>query len=215
MKTRILTLATLLTLLVLTSALASADRLRIRLTNIHCVNAQEDGWFSDGDEPYVLTSTISRGGLLGRRLQFNETPTYDDMDAGDDRNPGTTLYLDNMNNGSVVVVAQLIEHDDSERDLIEDLVRSASQVDFTNAVTNGTNDYWTLGGIVADAMEGGVDAAALPFVDDDERIGAPTPFIVSQATFDGLALNQFVTLTRQVSGNGATYNLTFEIRRVL
>ena len=66
MKTRIHLIAALLTLLALSSGIASAQgRLRIRLNTVHCANAQEDGWLSNGDEPYVLTSTISSGGLLG------------------------------------------------------------------------------------------------------------------------------------------------------
>lgn len=187
---------------------------RIRLTTLRCNDAQEEGFGSSyGDEPYVILATIAPGGLAGPRLLFQRTSVINDADDGET----FTINLNQLNEhveDAVVVVAQVVEHDDSSIDLIYNSATGAAQLAFGNAILNGTTDPWTLGGIVGPALTSGVNAAALPLVDDDDAIGSSARFIASRQTFDDLAVGGASTVSRQVAGDGATYTMSFQIRRM-
>jgi hypothetical protein len=186
---------------------------RIRLTNLHCNDANEESLFSDGDEPYVIVATIRPGGLAGPALDIMRTQVFDDVDDGDNRHPN----LDALNRhveSSVAVVAQVVEHDDSAVALVFGTARTFAQTDFANAVLGGETNVTNLSAIVADAIRRGVDAARLPAVDDDDRIGSPARFTITTGSFDGLAVGgQPIVVTREVSGNDARYTMTFEVAR--
>ncbi len=195
-----------------TAFITPGEQHRIRLTKIHCSDTNEDGVFNS-DEIYVILATIGPGGLLNTpRLSFFITRIYNGFDPHDNRYPNLDV-LNGHIESSMVVVAQVVEHDDSEKNLIYESARVAATADFVRAVTGGTRDRWTLGGIVATSIHDAVDAAALPLVDDDDVIGPAARFIASYTTFDDLALNGASTVTRNFVGKGADYTLTFEIER--
>lgn len=186
--------------------------IRVRLTELHCNKANESGWFSS-DEPYIICATIAPGGALGKRLLFAVTETFGDVDRGDDRHPNLDL-LDEDVETSFAVVAQVVEHDDSEKSLVYGMATNFATVSFSNALMNNLNaPLRELRTVVSDALHSGVVASALPLVDDDDAIGNPAVFSCSTDRINGLDVGEAHEYERDVSGNSARYSLTFEVQR--
>lgn len=187
--------------------------IRVRFARLHCNNANEEGIFSNGDEPWVILATIAPGGPLNRRLIFAKTQTFSGVDGGENRHPNLDLLNEDVD-GSFAVVGQVVEHDNSEKELVFNLATAAAQVAFVTALLDGETSIGTLRAIVADALHDGVVAAALPFVDDDDAIGHPAVFTISAATIDALEAGQPIFRNRGVAGNNANYTLRFEVQRM-
>jgi hypothetical protein len=190
------------------------EQFRIRLTTLHCNDANEESLFSNGDEPYVIVATIRPGGLAGPALDVFQTDVFGSVEDGGNRQPNLNA-LNRHVESSVAVVAQVVEHDDSEVGLIFGTARAFAEADFANAVLGGETNVTTLSTIVADAINRGVGAARLPGVDDDDRIGGATRFTITTAMFDGLGVGAQFSVLREVSGNDARYTLTFQVTRTV
>jgi hypothetical protein len=185
----------------------------VKLTDLYCANANEDDWWSDGDEPYVIVATIRPGSDGIPVLRYFITSIFHNVDAGDNRQPDLAVFSGHAES-PVAVVAQVVEHDSTSKDYVFDVAKAFADAHFSRAIREGERNVWTLSEIVADAVRQGVNAIDDPNLDDDDRIGSPARILFSAGNLDNLAAGGIpVGVQREVGGNGARYNMTFKLWR--
>ncbi len=191
------------------TAIGPGEIFRIRLTRLHCNDAQEEFPFFNHDEPYVTLAAIDLEPILAfpgtPQLTIAVTPYYDAVDDGDNRFPNLNVLNENVQD-RVAVIAQVVERDTNVID-VADMAADAARAAFEDALAAGESDPEDLGRVVADALHTAVEGS------DDDAIGPATLFMVTQLEFDGLAVNGSFTRSITAQSNNANYTLTFEIRR--
>ncbi len=193
-------------------AIAPTEVFQVRATTLTARDAQEEGFASDGDEPYVVYALVKPGGALGVTLSVERSRRYEDIDDGDQRTPNVELMRQNVR-AKMGVAAQVVENDGESSGGVITSMRNAANTAFTNAINAGTRDACALAGVVARALHNAAAHDNGWFEDDDDVIGAGASFCVPVADLDSLGVGRELGRNLQFRGDGANYLQRFTIRR--
>lgn len=185
---------------------------QISLTRLKCNNADEDDWWSDGDEPYVILAIIAPDPFAGYTLHVVSTRVYSDMDRNDVREPNLMLMNRHVES-SVAIVAQVVEEDGTGRDVVWAAAERFANDAFVRAMADGVRDLNELRRIVRNAMRWGMANAVTHGGDNDDLVGFPAQITVTRSDFDRLRANGTLNKVREVRDDGVRYTLTIQVRR--
>jgi len=188
------------------------EQFRIRFTRLHCHNANEDDFWSDGDEPYVIFAILAPDPWAGYTLSFQASRVFSSVDTHDTIETNLIL-MDKHVDRSVVVIAQVIDEDDTGKSALLVAAEEEASVQFVRALARGERDLNQLRDIVAAYMSRGMAFASNSSGDDDELIGRPTPITFRTGELDNLRVNDSISKDSEVRGEGARYTITIEAAR--
>jgi hypothetical protein len=182
-------------------------------TTLRANDAQEEGWLSNGDEPYVILAIVRTPvSGVGLELSVDQSTVFSGVDDGDTRNAARMLLNQHTRRG-FGLAAQVVEDDDSDVGDLFDAASDAAGEAFDDAVDAGINNRCTIAVLVADAIHDTV-ADEADGIDPNDNIGAGASLCVTAGSLDDLAAG--ATAFRQLSfrGDGGSYTQHFRIRRV-
>jgi hypothetical protein len=200
---------------------ANAGRYHVNFTRLECVSESSE---LGSDEPYVVFFVGNLSNPAGGS-SVKYTGVFGSVDSGDDRYQTVRLWgsattgavMPGQNPDNLIVLAQVMEHDNSSVGSIESKLQAelptqlalykAAGLTRSQIVTALKGDMFDLMGQVAEATDGITDNA-------DERVGRPQELRITSANLSAAATGTTIGKTLQVADGGdGTYRLYFELRR--
>jgi hypothetical protein len=145
------------------------ERYRLRATNLYVVDAQEESWISNGDEPYAVLAVVRPFGAIAK-VDVSRSPVGAGLKDGDTL-ANTTLLYDGPIDTELGIAVQAIEHDYSNLAAVEAGVRAAAEARLATELAAGTTSPCALAPKIAQALHDGALAVHSPLLDDDDVIG--------------------------------------------
>jgi hypothetical protein len=185
---------------------------RFEVHKLKCNNADEDGAFSDGDEPYVVAAIISPDLFAGYVLNVTASSVFANVDRGDTRDPNLTLAEMHVE-GPVAMIVQVVEEDGTGRRAMLNAARRAANNAFVGELRLGTRDLHRIAYTVKVAMNNSMYETAFDSVDSDEMVDFPTVFFIGYDELDRITANGSLSQSAERMSTGVRYTVTIKVSR--